>query len=108
MIHQAFTIYDSKAAIYSPPFFQGSRGLAIRMFTDAAKDPKTTISRYPLDFTLFYLGEYDDCSGLMIPDTTPTPIIKASETIDRNPSNEISNDPSVLPGTGSGNSAVEL
>lgn len=80
MIFQAFTIYDTASATYSPPFFQSTKGLAIRMFSETATDKTTSIGRHPMDFTLFHTGEYDDQTGTMQPALTPVPIIKASET----------------------------
>lgn len=81
MIYQAFSIFDSAALIYSPPFFQATKGLALRMFSDTAKDTSTNIGRHPTDFTLFHVGEFDDQSGAYIALATPDPLIKASETL---------------------------
>lgn len=80
MIYQAFTIFDTAAQVYSPPFFQKSKGLAIRAFSETATDQSTSIGRHPMDFTLFIIGEYDDQTGRMTHNNTPEPIIKASET----------------------------
>lgn len=81
MITQAFSVFDTAAGVYSPPFFSITKGLAIRMFSDMAKDPKTSIGQHPNDFTLFALGEFDDNSGAIISLPTPVPIIKANETL---------------------------
>lgn len=63
MILQVFAMYDVKAASFGAPFFQSTVGLAIRGVTDLVNDPKTTASRYPSDFQLFQLGEYNDHDG---------------------------------------------
>lgn len=81
MIQQAFSIFDTASGIYSPPFFQITKGLAIRIFSDTAKDKNTSIGQHPNDFTLFYLGEFDDNTGAYSSLETPTPIIKANETL---------------------------
>ncbi len=60
MITQIFTVYDSKAEAYLPPFFMQSRGLAIRSFTDTVNDPKTQLHNHPGDFMLMYVGKFDD------------------------------------------------
>jgi len=39
--------------------FLDSRGLALRSFAEIAKDDTSEIGKYPSDFTLFELGEYD-------------------------------------------------
>lgn len=63
MITKMFAVYDSKAQVYGTPFCMGTIGLALRAFTDLAKDPQSTVSKYPQDFSLFQVGEYDDQLG---------------------------------------------
>lgn len=60
MKHKIFTVYDSKAEFYGQPFFAATRGIAIRMFTELANDGSSSVGKYPADFTLFEIGEYDD------------------------------------------------
>lgn len=67
MILNAYTIYDSKALTYSPPFFAVAHGSAIRMVMDTANDPNTTLGRHPADYTLFCVGLFDDQAGRMVP-----------------------------------------
>lgn len=65
MILQAFSIYDSKAVAYAPPFFMARPELALRAFRDLAADPQSQISKHPEDYVLFLLGSYDDETGLL-------------------------------------------
>lgn len=67
MITKAFAVYDSKAVVYGTPFFMGAVGLAVRAFTDLVNDPKSSVSRYPEDFSLFELADFDDTKGVFIP-----------------------------------------
>jgi len=60
MILKMFTVYDSKAEAYLPPFFMRSTGEAIRSWTQAINDQNSTFSKHPADFTLFMVGEFDD------------------------------------------------
>lgn len=60
MIQKIFAVYDSKVDAYLSPFFMAARGQAIRSFVDIASDKTHNIGKYPADFTLFELGEYDD------------------------------------------------
>lgn len=60
-----FSIRDIKGEIFHPPFFKPSHGEAERVFLELQKDEKSTISKYPEDFSLWYLGTYDDQTGLM-------------------------------------------
>lgn len=81
MLHLLFSIYDTAAEFYSPPFHQKSKGLAIRAFGETAANKETSIGLHPNDFTLFAIGTFDDSSGTIAPLITPQPIIKANETI---------------------------
>ena len=63
MITKIFSVYDSKAEVFGKPFFSGTKGLALRSFTEISNDSASEIGKYPADFTLFELGEYDDSNG---------------------------------------------
>ena len=65
MTLKAFTVYDSKAEAYLQPFFMQSKGQAIRAFQDLANDETHQFGKYPADFTLFEIGEYDDATALI-------------------------------------------
>jgi len=54
-----FTVYDSKAETYLPPFFVPSKGLAIRAFEDCVNSEDHHFGKHPADYTLFSLGEFD-------------------------------------------------
>lgn len=63
MVLKAFSIFDIKAEVFSPPFFMTTHGEAIRAFKDLANDPNTTVGRHPSDFRLMCIGTFDNCSG---------------------------------------------
>jgi len=65
MVNKVFAIYDSKAEAYMVPFFQPTKGQALRMFQDSCNDPKSQLNKHAADFTLFELGEYDDLTGTL-------------------------------------------
>lgn len=62
---KVFSIYDLKAQAFSQPFFMESVGLAIRAFTELLDDKATTVAKYPSDFTLFEIGEFDQRKGIL-------------------------------------------
>ncbi len=62
---EAYSIYDSKSKIFSPPFFLRSRGEAIRAFSTTAGDKTNNVGKFPEDFTLFQVGHYDDNTGAL-------------------------------------------
>lgn len=62
-----FTVYDSKAEAYLPPFFMRSHGEALRAWEATVNDPNTNFNKFPADFTLFELGEFDDATAELLP-----------------------------------------
>jgi hypothetical protein len=72
MLLQVFSVYDSKAEAYLPPFYIPAIGAAIRHFSDSANDPQTAFHKHPEDYGLFHLGSFDD--NLCSFDLLPTPL----------------------------------
>lgn len=68
MIHKIYSVYDSKAQTYTPPFFQHQEAMALRTFTDCCNDPGHTFGMHPDDYTLYHLGTYNDNSGTITQD----------------------------------------
>lgn len=63
-----FSIYDVKAKIYSRPFTMVHNGEALRAFSDTVNDPKSgLLHKYPEDYRLFKLAEFDDTIGVYTP-----------------------------------------
>lgn len=63
-----FALLDTKASYFGLPFFTQSKGEAIRICMDALADMRSTIARYPADFSLYYIGTYDTQTGTMLAD----------------------------------------
>ena len=63
MIHKVYSIYDSKAEVYTLPYFSKMEAEAIRYFSNWVNDPNHQFGKNPEDYTLFYIGEYDDNLG---------------------------------------------
>ncbi len=63
MILQMFSIFDSKALAYLPPFCMRARGEALRAFMTTLEDPTTQMHKHPGDYTLLHLGAWDDTTG---------------------------------------------
>lgn len=79
MTKKIFSIRDSKAGIFHQPFFKNSHGEAERDFNALVNtdNPNGMINKYPEDFDLYYLGEYDDVLGTFKSLDTPQHIVKA-------------------------------
>lgn len=61
---RAYSIYDRKALLYTAPFYQVNDSAAIRALVDAVSDPSSAYGRHPEDYVLYYVGWFDDNSGL--------------------------------------------
>lgn len=62
----AFSVYDSKANAFLPPFFFPTKAMATRVFADCCNDKEHQFGRHPADYTLFHLGHFDTDSGELI------------------------------------------
>jgi len=54
-----FTVYDLKSRTYMKPFFATNTIEAMRSWMEICKDTNTQFYKYPDDFALFELGEFD-------------------------------------------------
>lgn len=63
MILGIYAVNDSKAGNMAAPFFVINDNVAIRSFTFAANDPNLDLNRYPSDYVLYKLGEFDNETG---------------------------------------------
>ena len=57
---KVFAIYDSKAECSTFQFFAINAGLAVRKFEDLVRDPNLPFGKYPEDFSLHEVGEFDE------------------------------------------------
>lgn len=74
-----FTVYDTKAEAYLPPFNFNTIGQALRAFADMCNTPEHGFCRHPEDYTLFKLGTFDDQKALFDLETNPQPLGTAIE-----------------------------
>jgi hypothetical protein len=61
-----FVVYDSKTESYGVPFFRDFTANALREWSEVASsksDKQNQIAKFPADFTLFEIGEYDQSTG---------------------------------------------
>ncbi|AXH71833.1 MAG: nonstructural protein [Microviridae sp.] len=68
---KVFSVLDSKLGSFAQPWFSPNTETGIRAFVEAARDPSTTLGKYPEDFSLYLLGEFDDDTG-QFTQSTPT------------------------------------
>lgn len=62
-------VLDTVGGIFGNPFFTTNKHTGIRDFQHAARDPNSAIFKSPDDYSLFYLGEFDDnaCTFDLLP-----------------------------------------
>ena len=81
-----YSIFDAKANTFCAPFVCVSNGVAVRQLMDLVQDEKTTISKYPEDFSLYFIGDFADDSGMLLPlDSVPVLVMHAKDAIIFNP-----------------------
>lgn len=79
MIYKVFSVYDSAIKSWGIPIFARSEGEIRRSFTDASNNLDSNFCRYPQDFTLFCLGEYDDETAVFVTLECPSRLVAAYE-----------------------------
>lgn len=76
-----FSIHDSKAEAYLPPIYFKTKGEALRAFETSCKDEETNFHKYPSDYTLVELGEFDESSASILCHDKPLILSNASEFV---------------------------
>jgi len=63
-----FSVFDSKAEVFSTPVCDLNAGVALRAFADAAGavNGVNPISQHPEDYTLFEIGIWDTETGSIV------------------------------------------
>ena len=78
-----FSIYDSAAKFYMPPFMVPNKGVALREFADACNHKDSFLAKHPADFRMFRLGDFDDNSGVLSPLAQPEFLCNAVEFLNK-------------------------
>lgn len=76
-----FAVRDVMADAFGAPMSISTMGLALRSFGDACVAPNSELSRFPADYMLYELGEYDPNSGKIVAHDVPVFIASASEVV---------------------------
>jgi len=62
-IKKIYTILDTKAGAYLPPFYLRSNGEALRAFIDEVLNRDSQLGKHPEDYVLFEVGTFDEVRG---------------------------------------------
>lgn len=74
-----YSVFDAKAEMHLPPFTAKKVGEATRAFTQSVQTPQHPFNAFPLDYSLFYVGRFDDSKGLLLSEKAPKMIMTGSE-----------------------------
>jgi len=74
---KVYSVYDSKAEAYLPPIFFPTDAAAVRAFGSAVSSPDHDFCKYPEDYTLFAVGEWDEQKGELTGYSTQISIVTA-------------------------------
>lgn len=66
MIVKVYSIFDTAAKVYLPPFHCPTDATALRAFTDAANSPQHFVGQHPADYTLMKIATFCDSTGTYI------------------------------------------
>lgn len=70
-------VFDVKSEFYGNPFTAVNTQSAVREFAAAVNDPTAMLYKYPEDFRLLKLAEYDDTTGAVEGLVNPEVLIDA-------------------------------
>jgi len=87
VIHKIHAVWDSAAALYMPPFCTTNQAIAVRAFTDACNSSTHPLGQHPEDYTLFYLGEFDDSLGNFAQEHTAQKVATGLSVLKPKPAN---------------------
>ncbi|AXH77339.1 MAG: nonstructural protein [Microviridae sp.] len=62
-----YVVLDKLAGAYGTPFVMQNDAIASRDFAFACKQPESSLSRHPADYSLWCIASYDDNSGIIEP-----------------------------------------
>lgn len=85
MVLKIYSVRDSKAQLFGAPWYKNTHGEAERDFSRLVNDKNSTVSQFPEDFDLYYLGEYDDNTGKFMSLDTPQHVVKAIQVKSNEP-----------------------
>lgn len=61
-----FTVYDTKAEVYFPPFAARHVAEAVRQFADLVANPQSALAKHPGDYRLLLCGEFHQDTGIVV------------------------------------------
>lgn len=60
-----YSVRDNAVGAFMRPFVARSDGEATRNFGDEANSPESALAKHPEDYALFFVGEFDELTGVL-------------------------------------------
>ena len=76
-----YSMYDQAAQAYLPPVYLENDNVAKRAIQNAVNTQDHQFNQNPADYTLFHLGEWDDCTATITMLKTPNVLAKCNELL---------------------------
>jgi len=80
MLRKIYSVYDQAVEAYAAPVALASDAQARRAFVDHVMKDEN-IAKFPQDFAIYYVGEFDDSAGVFKPMDIPKMILSGQEAI---------------------------
>lgn len=77
MLLRAYSVFDSKAKAFIPPFFLQNDAMAVREFTNAVNDPGHKFHVNAEDYSLHSVAGFDDETGMIKAGMHPVLLVTA-------------------------------
>jgi len=78
---KVYSVQDIKGKTFMNPIIYRNQVEASRAFETATKDANSQFNKFPEDFLLMEIGEWDSDNGILIPNDTPQAVCLASDFI---------------------------
>lgn len=66
-----YSIYDTVTDVFHPPFYAHNIGHAKRAIAEQISNTQSAYSKYPGDYVVYEVGEFDDSDGVIQMVTNP-------------------------------------
>lgn len=74
-----YCVHDVKAEAFMNPVYYRTKGEALRAFETTCKDSSSQFNKFPSDFTMYELGEFNEFNGSFNIHEKPLHMANASE-----------------------------
>lgn len=81
MITKIFSVFDDKADLFMPPFYNQQTPVALRVFADACRQDDHPFRQNPADYHLYEVGTFNDETGDLMGLSKPVLLIGAADVL---------------------------